>query len=29
MRVTVFGGSRLRGEIWRKAVDDGHQVTIL
>ena len=29
MRITVFGGDRLGGEIWRKEVDDGHQVTIL
>ena len=30
MRVTVFGaGSRLGDQIWRKALDDGFQVTIL
>lgn len=30
MRVTVFGaGSRLGDQIWRKALDDGHQVTTL
>ncbi len=29
MRVTVFGGGRLGEEVWRKAVDDGHRVTIL
>ena len=29
VRVVVFGaGSRLGGQIWRKALDDGHQVTV-
>ena len=28
MRITVFGASRLEQQIWRKALDDGHQVTL-